>query len=265
MILDFTFFSLLSTNVVQMIIITWFLLPIDTIALTKSIRNIIDYLHNSGWFCFMVGGYIVVVVGLGIIAPTKILNSGRIPKFVRDSETPSEKIKRITNSTNAARNYLLAGFSLFYLLVLWRLIEYLEFSAKLHEFSNLMGNYDLVDIGEAAKEKEEEEIAEEEKVEEAIEEEEDDEEPFVIGTGKSKDYHWPSVANLNRKEESRIKQFFIRTPKRGRSRVSLSILNQESEESATQNQEAKTDTNKEQQTTGKEKSKNKDKKKRNTD
>lgn len=191
---------LISLNITQMVTIILILLPVvDIITLSKNIKIYIDNVRDSPFYSFSVVMYVILIAGYGIVGPTKTLNS--LKRASRLTETPREKLIRVIDSTNATRNYLLGGLSLFYILVAWRLLDYINFSAKLHEFSDLMGNYDLIDI--TLKEAEFEDTETTFIIDEAIEEEDS--------------VHWPSIADLSRTEQTKLKTFFKETPKKGMS------------------------------------------------
>ncbi|KAG6451055.1 hypothetical protein O3G_MSEX006907 [Manduca sexta] len=197
--LDYSAILLISMNIAQMVFIIFLLVPlVDIVTLSKYIKHYQDLLGHSPLFRTFAALYAIVIAGYGILGPTRTLNKPRIPKILRLNETSQEKLIWIIESTNATRNYLLAGFSLFYLLVIWRLFEYIIFSAKLHEFSKLMGNYELIDITFTS------------------EPEPEPEPMFIIDESIDEDesVHWPSMVELNKTEHTRIKTFFKETKKK---------------------------------------------------
>ncbi|CAG9791039.1 unnamed protein product [Diatraea saccharalis] len=125
------------------------------------------------------------------------MRSSEVTKGSRRIENPTERLKHIIDLTNACRNYLLGGFSMFFLLVMLRLFDFVNFSAKLHEFSDLMGNYDLIDIT----------------LTNTVEKEPDP--TFVIDEDFDEvDDHsvrWPSFIDFNKTEHRKIKNFFKAT------------------------------------------------------
>lgn len=197
---DISAVILITLNIAQMVTILLVLLPIvDIVTLSKNIKTLIDYFKNSSLLSTFIIMYIIIIAGYGIISPTKTLNI--LKNISAENETPREKLIRIIDSTNATRNYLLGGLSLFYILVAWRLLDYIKFSAKLHEFSNLMGNYELIDI--TFKEPEPE----------------DTETTFIIDEANEEDdsTHWPSIVDLTKTDHTKLKTFFKETPKKGMS------------------------------------------------
>ncbi|CAH2087619.1 unnamed protein product [Euphydryas editha] len=153
---------------------------------------------NSHAICsIIICGFLVI--SYGIINPMKNLHDSKSFKLSKSFETPEDQLIRILSATNASRNYILGVFSLFYLLVILRLFDFVTFSAKLHEFSKLMANYELIDVtltNETEPEPEEPTYI--------IEEFLDDEETI----------HWPSIIDFNKIEQSIIKKFFKSTPKK---------------------------------------------------
>ncbi|XP_059061155.1 uncharacterized protein LOC131854047 [Achroia grisella] len=214
--LDLSVITLISINVVQMVIILLLLLPIvDLTTLSRSIRFILynPQLHNL--MRIIITMYVIFIIGFGILGPTRTLNNLKYSRLLKKNETSKEKLIRIIDSTNATRNSLLAGFSLFFTVVALRLFDYVKFSAKLYEFSNLMGNYDLVDVTVTTEiERETESFI----IDQSIEEDEDNEEV---------DNHirWPSIANLNKIEHKHIKTF-LKEKTRGTDKEDKNITTQ---------------------------------------
>ncbi|KAH9639817.1 hypothetical protein HF086_013802 [Spodoptera exigua] len=181
-------------------LIAFLLLPLlDVVTQAKCIKYFKEHLLTHHLTISIVALYVLIVGMFGIYGPLQILCTLKFPKMIRPLETPVEKLKRIIELTNATRNYLLASFSLFFLLVIWRLFELIIFSARLHEFSDLMANYDLVDIGYAQNQ---------------------DEDLPVIGIiedeieGDDVDaFNWPLVVHLSEKETLRLKSFLEESPR----------------------------------------------------
>lgn len=194
---DLSAIILISLNITQMITILLVLLPVvDIITLSKNIKIYIDHMKRSPLYILMVVMYIIIIASYGILGPTRTLNT--LNEVSKQNESPREKLIRIIDFTNATRNSLLGGLSLFYILVAWRLLDYTQFSAKLHEFSNLMGNYDLIDI--TFKESEFE----------------DNETTFIINEAINEEdsVHWPSIIDLSQNEQTKLRTFFKDTPKK---------------------------------------------------
>ena len=144
--------------------------------------------------------YVFIIGIFGIYSPTQTLFTLKIPKHLRPAETPTQSVQRIIAITNSTRNYLLASFSLFFLLVTWRIFELIIFSARLHEFSDLMGQYNLVDISVSQIENEENMEKRTGILEEYVYENDDELNP------------WPLVVQLNSKEILLLKTFLENTP-----------------------------------------------------
>lgn len=191
--LDLSTIILVSANVLQMISILFILLPfVDIVTISKKLKLYVEKVKRNRLLLWICGIYLISIITLGILEPMRTLQASRIPRSSLRNETPQQKLIRVINTTNATRNYLLAGFSLFYILVAWRLYEYVIFSAKLHEFSNLIGSYELIDITFIA-EPESEKVTRENS--------------FIIEESSEESVHWPSVANLNRTEHKKIRTF----------------------------------------------------------
>lgn len=138
--------------------------------------------------------YIFFISIFGIYRPLQTLYHSRLPKHISSALTNTENVKRIIAITNATRNYLLATFSLFFLLVTWRLLDLILFSARLHEFSDLMGHYNLVDV-DVDKDEYEDDTVIGELIDELDDEEEEDSD------------NWPVVVQLNAQETLLLKKF----------------------------------------------------------
>lgn len=196
--LDISALLLISINIIQMVSIFFLLLPIVEITtLSKYIKRYREVIKSNPWIKIFSIFYVIIIGGYGIINPTRTFNRLKISKILTYAESPEEKLESVIYTTIATRNYLLAGFSLFFVLVTWRLFDYIAFSAKLHEFSNLMGNYNLIDITFT------------------IETEKEEDTPLVFDEiiEDEDSVHWPSIANLNQIELSRIQTFFKETYK----------------------------------------------------
>lgn len=197
--LDKSFTYLLTINGLQMMLMLILLLPIvNIITLSNGIQTLKDgYLNNNIFQVFSIL-YLCVVFYYGIIEPTSKLNDLRIPKNL--DETSKEKLSRIVETTNAQRNYLLGAFSLFLLLVSVRLFDFVIFAAKLHEFSNLMSSYNIVDI-----------TYEESAVRNISE---------STCVGNPEDVNWPAIVELSKTELERLKSFLKET---SRTRAEIKI------------------------------------------
>lgn len=197
--LDIPSIVLITLNVVQMVSILFLLVPvIDIITLNKHLRVQRYMWRDSPLFLSLLTIYGIFIFIYGIIIPSKTLYEHKIPKVLKLRETPNEKLTRVVACTNAIRNSLLGAFSLFYTLVFARLLQYVKFSAKLHEFSDLMGNYDLID----ATLNDDISIAEPAHI---IYEDLDVEDDSV---------RWPSFVELNKSEHNQIKTFLEKEQKR---------------------------------------------------
>ncbi|CAB3260544.1 unnamed protein product [Arctia plantaginis] len=126
----------------------------------------------------------------------RILNHYKISRVAKEAETAHEKLKRIIETTYATRNYLLAGFSLFFTLVTWRLFDFIIFSAKLYEFSQLMSNYHVIDLSCIQDSSEPRPSIINDNFE--FEEEEND----------GENIKWPSVIKLHKQDAKTLKSFF---------------------------------------------------------
>lgn len=199
MISDLSSVFLLSVNLIEMVVLFFILIPyFDIVLLSKDIELIKDNLKTNviTLSCVILFGFTIIT--FGIIYPAKTLNELKTVKLSKTFETTEDKVNRIIIATNASRNYILGAFSLFFLLVLLRLFDFVTFSAKLYEFSNLMANYDVIDV--TYKETcEEPEIEDKYVLDEYIDE-------------YNKTVRWPSIAELNKIEHKRIKDFFKVTP-----------------------------------------------------
>lgn len=200
LILDYTAILLISMNIIQMVSILFLLLPIfDVITLSKYIKQYKEILRDRPLFRTFTVIYCTIIAVYGILGPTRTLNKYKMPKFVKDNETPEQKVLRIIDSTNAIRNYLLSGFSLCFVLVIWRSLDLIIFSAKLHELYDLMRNYDLIDITLTTE----------------VEEKRDNESYLIDETIYEDDnVHWPSIIELNKTEYNRIQAFLRDTAKK---------------------------------------------------
>lgn len=198
--LDLPTIILISVNLMEMVTILYMLLPfIDVVILSKNIKILSDTIKtNSHALCsVIICGFLVV--SYGIIIPMKSLHDSKTLKLSKSFETPEDQLIRIITATDASRNFILGAFSLFYLLVILRLFDFVTFSAKLHEFSQLMANYELIDVtlnNETEPEPEEPTYI----IEEFLDEEET--------------VHWPSIIDFNKIEHSIIRNFFRSTPKK---------------------------------------------------
>lgn len=191
---------LFVTNILQMGLIACLLLPLgDVVTQAKCIKYFHEHLLFHHVTISIIILYALIVGMFGIYTPMQTLCTLNIPKKIRPVETPIEQLIRIIKLTNATRNYLLASFSLFFLLVTWRLFELILFSARLHEFSDLMAHYNLVDISYSQNQDEDPPVLK--IVEDVIVE--DDVEPF----------NWPLVVHLSEKETLRLKSFLEETPR----------------------------------------------------
>lgn len=176
-----------------MVTIIFLLLPfIDIVTLSKKLNIFKHTLKTNPLILSCSLLCLFAVFSYGIINPTKTLNELKALNLSKPFETAEDKLVRTVTVANASGNYILGVFSLFLLLVILRITDFMTLSAKLTEFSNLMANYKLLDVI-------------------CIEQETKfDEEPFVIedfGDGEEK-VHWPSIVDFNKKEYVRIKHFF---------------------------------------------------------
>lgn len=195
--LDSSAIILIAVNIFQMVSILVLLFPLFELDLIATfIKNFKDSFQTSNQFKFCCVFYCVFIALFGIIAPIRTLN---VYGSARDNESSREKLIRIIQTTNAARNYILGGFSLFFLLVGLRLFDFLIFSAKLQEFSVLMSNYHLVDITFS-------EIEEKESNNYYCDDYHDDSSE-LIGNGKQEIGYWPSFINLRKLERVKIRKF----------------------------------------------------------
>lgn len=196
---------LLVTNITQMALIACLMFPVtDIVTISKHIKQFYENLKSNitNPYYFAIAFMYIVIIGVfGIYSPIQTLFRLRIPKHIRPVRTPTESVQRIIEITNANRNYMLASFSLFFLLVIWRVLELIIFSARLHEFSDLMGNYNLVDIA-ISQQIDSNDF--DQPLLTLVEEDtdEDDEDPA----------HWPLVVHLNSEETLLLKRFLEETP-----------------------------------------------------
>lgn len=196
--LDSSAIILIGVNIFQMVSILVLLFPLFELELIATcINNFKASFQTSNQFRFWCVFYCVFIALFGIIAPIRTLNS--YGSTARDNESSREKLIRIIQTTNAARNYILGGFSLFFLLVGLRLFDFLIFSAKLHEFSILMSNYHLIDITCS-------EIEEKESNNLYTDDIHDDSSE-IIGKDRYDIGHWPSFINLRKLERVKIRKF----------------------------------------------------------
>lgn len=191
--LDVPTITLISINMVQMLLNLLLILPVfDVVTLAKAIK--IRSVEFQLPFRILGLMYNFLVIWHGIVTPIKKLSSIRLPKAIIEGLTAREKLIRIIDATNARRNFLLGCFSLFLSLTSLRLFTYIEFSAKLHEFSNLMATCNLVDV-ELKQKKNEAEFV----IEDHVDEDSDD--------LKSERFcKWRSIAKLNERENFEIKK-----------------------------------------------------------
>lgn len=192
--IDFPAITLITVNVVQMVLILLFLFPIfDIVTTSKYIKQYEEEIKKyPNIINFIIAIYFLTIFKYGILGPAKTFNELNVHK---QEESSREKLLQIIESNKAARNNILGSVSLFFLLIIWRLLEYVLFSAKLHEFSDLMSNYDLIDIT-------------------FVEESESDivkEKIIAVPLDDECDILWPSCIDLNKHEISRIKRFFKST------------------------------------------------------
>lgn len=197
---------LFLTNLLPMSVIVFLLLPfVDIVTLSKNIQEYQAHMTKNDLTITLGVLYLLIILGFGIIGPMSTLNGLRLSPEARANETPTEKLIRIIETTYAVRDYLLAGFSLFFILVIWRLFDFIIFSAKLHEFSELMSNYDLVDIN-YTDEKAEIQSKSSTIIDENLELEDEEVEVDYV--------HWPSVIQLGKSDTRLIKSFFKENPRK---------------------------------------------------
>ena len=168
----------------------------DLVTISKYIKQFYEEMKSSAtnqYYIAFFSTYILIIAVFGIYSPLQTLYFARIPKQMRQVLTTTENVKRVIAITNATRNYLLASFSLFFVLVTWRLFDLIIFSARLYEFSDLMGQYNLVDVDLAKDEPEDTAITE--IIDELVDEGEDD------------PANWPVVVELNSEETLLLKKF----------------------------------------------------------
>lgn len=197
--LDASTTLLIGINVLQMVSILVLLFPLFNLDLIATcIKNFKVSFQTSSQFRFWCAFYCVFIALFGIVAPIRTLN---VYGSARDNESSREKLIRIIQTTNAARNYILGGFSLFFLLVELRLFDFVIFSAKLQEFSVLMSNYHLIDITFSEIEEKESHLNL------FIDDIQDDDSSDIIGKDKQDIGHWPSFINLRKLERVKIRKF----------------------------------------------------------
>lgn len=195
--LDFSGIILISINIFQMVSILVLLFPLfelDRIA--TCIKNFKVSFQTSNQFRFWCVLYCVLIALFGIIVPIRTLNSYG---SARDNESSREKLVRIIQTTNASRNYILGGFSLFFLLVGLRLFDFVIFSAKLQEFSVLMSNCHLIDITFSEIEEKESNNLYIGDIHNVSSE--------LIGRDRNEIGYWPSFINLRKLERVKIRKF----------------------------------------------------------
>lgn len=197
--LDTSAITLIGVNIFQMVFILVLVFPLFKLELIATyITNFkISFQTNYLFRCLCVL-YCVFIALFGIIAPIKTLNEYGSAK---DEETSREKLLRIIQTTNATRNYILGGFSLFFLLVGLRLFDFVIFSAKLQEFSVLMSNYQLIDITFS-------EIEEKESSNLYVGDTDTyDDSSDATDKSTHEISHWPSFINLRKLERAKIRKF----------------------------------------------------------
>lgn len=201
--IDASTILLVSTNLAQMSLIAYLMLPItDIVNLSKYIKHFYENLKSKTkrpYFYIASLIYFSIIVIFGIFSPMFTLLRFEISKASRANETPTETVISIIAAKNAKRNYLLASFSLFFLLVTWRLLELIMFSARLHEFTDLMKNYKIIDISFSQVVKEDEDVICIKMFEEYVDDNDDE-------------TQWPAIVNLNSTETLLLKSFLERTP-----------------------------------------------------
>ncbi|CAF4828397.1 unnamed protein product [Pieris macdunnoughi] len=191
--LDSSSIILISINFIQVVFILFLLTPFfDIVTLSKNIK----IFQNSNIFTISLATlYAITIITFGILTPTKTLT--KLNVAWKRENSADNKLRNIITATNASRNYILGAFSLFFLLVTLRIFDFLDFSAKLVEFSNLMANYELLDIAFV----DDNSIG----LENVVKAKETIEDYDVV--------RWPSVIEL--KEENTIEHFFKVNPNKG--------------------------------------------------
>ncbi|CAK1542042.1 unnamed protein product [Leptosia nina] len=193
--LDSSSIILLSINFVQVIFILFLLTPFfDIVTLSKNIKLLQDTNVLTLPLALL---YVATIITSGIITPTKTLSE--LNSAWKRENTANNKLRNIIATTNASRNYILGSFSLFFLLVTLRIIEFLKFSAKLVEFSHLMANYDLIDVAY---------INNNNPI--------DLEDSNCLEEDNFKDYdivRWPSAIDFNEDEQNIAQNYFKLNPK----------------------------------------------------
>lgn len=204
---DYSTIILKVFTYLEMVTILLLLLPIfNVITLSKYIRLFkVHIIKNTTLWLTVITLYAVIIADFGIVSPSRTLNNLKISSVINEHETNQEKVIRITRASNATRKYLLGAFSMFYVLVIWRLTEFIEFSAKLHEFSNLMSTYDLVDV---TLQQDKEETLESLTIDIVDIEEHDNDLNGFTSIEQDNSIIWPSIADLNKQEKGRIRTFF---------------------------------------------------------
>lgn len=201
---------LVALNVVQMVSIMVLVLPIiDIVVLSKNLKRFTNDAKHSPVAVMTILLYGFCILYYGIINPMKLFNDKS------QLTTPNKKLRHIIDVTNASRNYLLAGLSLFFVLVIVRLCDYVHFSAKLHEFSELMRNYNLIDIAyttEGEKDLDQTTIFEE------------------SFKSDEESVHWPSTVDFTKSEHRQIQTFLKATPRKTETKVGSETDNKSIEE-----------------------------------
>lgn len=192
--LDSSSIILISINFIQVVFILFLLTPFfDIVTLSKNIK----VFEDCNIFTISLATlYAITIITFGIVTPTKTLT--KLDFAWKRDNSADTKLRNIITATNASRNYILGAFSLFFLLVTLRIFDFLNFSAKLVEFSNLMANYELVDI--------------------AFVDENSIELENIVRLEKTiEDYdvvRWPSMIEF-KEDENTIEQFFKVNPTKG--------------------------------------------------
>lgn len=198
MLFDSSTVLLYFTNIIQMSMILFLLIPFsDFVRLAKNIKEYQTNVMKNDLTRTLGILYILIIFGYGITKPMRILNHYKISKGAKQAETPQEKLQRIIQTTYATRNYLLAGFSLFFTLVTWRLFDFIIFSAKLYEFSQLMSNYHVIDLSciQDSSEPRRSIIS-------------NDNFEFEEEENESGNMKWPSVIQLDKQDTKTLESFF---------------------------------------------------------
>lgn len=181
-----------------MVLILILLCPIiDIISLAKYIQVLNNTIKSNSNYIHGILFLIMSVIVTGFIRPVETLNYIKTTKSSEKLQTADEKLALVIQATIASRNYLLGIFSLFLFLIIIRLLDYVEFSAKLHEFSNLMANYDIVDI-----------TLNQDK------EPEDQLEIYEDISHEEETIRWPSITKFSKIDKSKLKNFFSKRSSR---------------------------------------------------